>query len=99
MNTKNKGKICSVESCESPAEVMGMCKPCYHREVAYPKTKANRQARKELDPAAVAPPSTDIDAMLTPVYANIKYLKTRQRDITKWLNVLNLIAKHLESVR
>lgn len=61
--------------------------------------KAKRQAHNEPGKPAVAGPSADIDAILKPLHANIAYLKTRQREITKWLNTLNLIVEFLESTR
>lgn len=96
---KNKGKTCSIEGCELPSAVKGMCQKCYLREVAYPKVKAERQARKEPDKPTVARASVDIGAMLKPLRANIAYLKTRRQEIDKWLNALIKVVEFLESAR
>lgn len=100
MRTKNKGKICSTEGCELPARSRGMCNSCYQRNVVYPKAKAKRQASKQPGKAAgAALPSPNIDVLLAPVYANIKYLKTRRQQINSWLDALIKIAEFLEAAR
>ncbi len=96
---QNKGKICRVEGCGETVRAKGLCQKCYAREVTYSRIKAKKQAHNEEGRPQPVRASADIDAMLTPLHANIKYLKTRQREITKWLDTLNLIVEFLESTR
>jgi len=41
----NKNKVCSVESCQSPAKAKGLCAVCYSREYTR-LCKEGKQARK-----------------------------------------------------